>query len=120
MADFGWACSSGFYIARYNNDPLLAVDLKLDSERVRVGSPYVASFLGARLTDDTYFDLRFRSPFDKQDQVALNWQRGTSAMHATAGAVPGIWTVTGVRPHQTVNDHSAGFIPVSATLIVVE
>ena len=120
MPDFGWACAPAVAIVRYNNDQSLHVDLRFDPERIRVGSSYVATFLGARANDETYFDLRFHSPLDERDQVTLNWQRGPSAMHAAVGVVPGIWTVTGVRPHQTIDDHSANFMPVSATLTVVE
>ena len=33
------------------------------------------------MTDETYFDVRFRYPGSDIDQVALNWQRGLSATH---------------------------------------
>jgi hypothetical protein len=94
--------------------------LRFEPETISVGGIFNATFLGLGLTAETYFDLRFHSPGDDQDQVILNWQRGILAGHAALGAIPGHWTVIGVRPHRTIDDHSADFTPVSATLTVVE
>ena len=94
---------------------------------VSIGSPVVPAaasfsvqFSGSNLNDQTYFDLRFRAPQESVDLEALNWQRGTSGSHRLpVGAPFGTWTITGVRPHQDENDHSASFNAASATVTVV-
>ena len=71
------------------------------------------------MTDQTYFDVRYRLPGDDSEQVALNWQYGLSVGHSVAAdTVIGTWRVTGVRPHQSANDHTADIIPVSTALTV--
>ena len=71
------------------------------------------------MTDQTYFDIRYRYPADNTDQVVLNWQHGLSAVHSvTADTVVGTWEVTGVRPHQSASDHTRDFIAVSTALTV--
>jgi Galactose oxidase, central domain len=86
---------------------------------VRLGGSFTASFSGANLTADTYFDIQFRRPGSSIDEVALDWQKGTSAPHTVATSLAvGTWTVTGVRPHQNLTDHSSDFFPVSVTLTV--
>ena len=53
------------------------------------------------MTDETYFDVRFRYSGIDTDQVALNWQRGLSAAHSVPiDTLMGTWGITGVRPHQ--------------------
>ena len=43
-----------------------------------------------------------------------------SAPHTVASSIAtGTWTVTGVRPHQNLADHSGDFFPVSVTLTVI-
>src|SRR5262245_22024872 len=90
-----------------------------DANTVRLGGTFTAKFTGTNLTADTYFDVRFRRPGSSIDEVALDWQQGTSAAHTIAsGLAVGTWIVTGVRPHQNLADHSGDFFPVSATLTV--
>jgi hypothetical protein len=86
---------------------------------VRLGGSFTARFSGTNLTADTYFDIRFRAPGSSVDEVAYDWQQGTSAPHTVAsGLASGTWTVTGVRAHQNVADHGGDFFPVSVTLTV--
>ena len=86
---------------------------------VRQGGSFVAAFAGVNLTDLTYFDVRFRRPGSEVDELAFNWQRGVTARQDIAGSTaPGIWRLTGVRPHQNVNDHTGGFSLVAATITV--
>ena len=102
-------------LARYNS-PLPI--MRFDPARVLHGS-FTSTFSGQGMTDETYFDVRFRYPGSDIDQVALNWQRGLSATHGLpTGTVDGTWGITGVRPHQNANDHSADFLPVSTALTV--
>ena len=99
--------------------PPLLPPLTFERTRVRGGESFTATFSGPSLTDDTYYDLRFHTPGDSTDPVALNWQRGLSATHSVAtDTATGAWTVTGVRPHQVEADHSGSFVPVSATITV--
>ena len=86
---------------------------------VRAGGNFSVRFSGSNLTDKTYFDVRFRRPGSTFDEVALDWQQGTLAVHTAPGSSAlGGWIVTGVRPHQDASDHGGAFIPVSATLTV--
>ncbi len=86
---------------------------------VRAGGAYAATFTGANLSAETYFDVRFRRPGGTSDDIAENWQTGVSGIHNIDGATPaGIWRVSGVRAHRDPNDHSASFIPVGGTLTV--
>ena len=50
-----------------------------DPNTVRLGGSFTARFSGTNLTADTYFDVRFRRPGSSIDEVALDWQQGTSA-----------------------------------------
>src|SRR5688572_29139492 len=89
---------SDFALARYNNGDLLrATGIQFDRASVRIGDSSTATFSGANLTNQTYFDVRFRSPGSGTDLVALNWQQGTSATHNfPAGTATGTWIVTGI------------------------
>jgi hypothetical protein len=90
-----------------------------DPNTVRLGGSFTARFSGANLTADTYFDVRFRRPGSSVDEVALDWQQGPSTAHTIAsGIAPGTWTITDVRAHQSLADHSGDFFPVFATLTV--
>ena len=104
------------------DDPPLALGvtgLTLNPTTVRGGSSFSATITGSNLTDLTYFDIRFRSPGSTADQDALNWQRGVSAPHSiAAGTTAGVWTITGVRPHQQAGDHSASYVTMSVPLTV--
>jgi hypothetical protein len=75
--------------------------------------------VGADLTDTTYFDVRFRVPGSIANEVALNWQQGTSGRHTLlSGTRVGEWTVTGVRAHQNKDDHTGEFDPVSGIFTI--
>src|SRR5947209_8380177 len=66
------------------------IDIKFNPTSVRSGSSFAAAISAMNFIDQTYFDLRFRMPGSGVDQVALNWQRGTSAIHdLPAGTAPG-------------------------------
>jgi hypothetical protein len=94
--------------------------VQIDSALVRAGGSFTATFSGANLSDETYFDVRFRSPGSSIDQLALNWQKGTSAKHDLQSTVAvGTWTITGVWAHQLPNDHSPDFAPLSTTFMVI-
>ena len=93
--------------------------ITFDPGTVRAGGNFSVRFSGSNLTDKTYFDVRFRRPGSTFDEVALDWQQGTLAVHTTpGGSALGGWIVTGLRPHQDASDHGGEFIPVSATLTV--
>ena len=104
------------------DDPPLVLSVTgvtFNSSTVRIGSSFSAAFSGSNLTDLTYFDIRFRAPGSTTDQESQNWQRGVSANHAIpAGTATGMWTITGVRPHQQSTDHSGNFVSTSVTLTV--
>jgi len=98
---------------------LLVNGLSFDSASTRIGSAYTATVTGSNLTSQTYFDVRYRAPGSKADNVAPNWQTGLSAAHnVPAGTGTGSWTVTGVRAHQDATDHTGSFVPVSTTITV--
>jgi hypothetical protein len=97
----------------------IVTDLRFYPVTVRPGASVTATFFGADYSDSAYFDVRFRRPGSDLDDVALNWQRGTSSTHVVPGGTfAGTWIVTGVRPHENPSDHTADFIPVSAPLTV--
>jgi hypothetical protein len=97
--------------------PLLA----FEHTRLRAGESFTATFSGTSLSGEAYYDLRFRAPGDSTDHVALNWQRGLSGTHRLPTDTPtGTWTVTGVNPHQNIDDHTAAFVSVSAELLVTQ
>jgi hypothetical protein len=89
-----------------NRGPRVA-DLRFDVSMTEAGRSLTAILLGDGLTDNTYFDVRFRLPGSTTNEVAINWQQGTSAQHAIPPGTPfGAWTVTGVRSHQNKDDHT--------------
>jgi hypothetical protein len=101
--------------------PPLLPPLTFERTRVRGGDSFTATFSGPRLTDETYYDLRFSPPGDGTEYVAVNWQRGPSATHSVGtGMATGAWTVTGVRAHQKIDDHTADFVSVSVELLVTK
>jgi hypothetical protein len=82
---------------------------------------YSANVSGSNLRPDTFFDVRFISPGSNESAVALNWQRGLAQRHdLPAGIAAGAWTINGVRAHQDETDHTGDFIPISATITVVQ
>jgi hypothetical protein len=102
----------------YHSPPFVPVTF--DPGTVTLGGSFVARFSGTNLTASTYFDIRFLPPGSSVDEVAYNWQQGTSSAHTIATSLAaGTWTVTGVRAHQNLADHSGDFFPVSVTLTVV-
>ena len=99
--------------------PVAPDNFQFDSSSVAPGSSYIVNISGSNLTAESFFDIRFRIPGSTLDQVALNWQRGTSTTHVIpVDIATGVWTVTGVRAHQLETDHTGIFSPVSATITV--
>jgi hypothetical protein len=93
--------------------------LSFDSINVSPGGTFTATFSGASLTAQTYFDVRFRTPGGNVDQEARDWQQGTSAIHTLPGSMQtGTYVVTGVRAHKDLADHGGPYIAVSASLTV--
>src|SRR5437667_9296174 len=104
------------------DDPPLVLGVTgvtFNSSTVCIGLSFSAAFSGSNLTDLTYFDIRFRSPRDATHQESQHWPRGVTANHAiAAGTATGMWTITGVRPHQQSTGHSGNFVSTSVTLTV--
>ena len=89
----------------------------LNSVNVRLGGTVTATFAGANLSSQMYFDVRFRRPGATSDEVAQNWQLGMSGTHDIPAASPtGTWRITAVRAHRDANDHTASLLPVGANL----
>jgi uncharacterized delta-60 repeat protein len=110
-----------FALARYHSTSLLVTSLTFDPTVVRPGETLTAVFSGNDLTDETYFDIRFRSPGSSSDQFAPNWQQGASGRRTVAtGTALGAWTVTGVRAHRDADDHAGDFVSLASTLTVTE
>ena len=81
--------STSFELARFNNTGLQIVSaIHFDPAIIGVGVSLNVRLSGSNLTDQTYFDVRFRSPGSTTNQVALNWQQGTSARHTIPGDTP--------------------------------
>jgi hypothetical protein len=97
----------------------LVTGVTINPASVRIGDSFSVKITGTNINEKTYFDLRFRAPNSTADQIGLNWQQGTSANHTISqGTAAGTWTVTGVRSHQTIDDFSGEFVPVSSVLDV--
>ncbi|MBI4474411.1 MAG: right-handed parallel beta-helix repeat-containing protein [Acidobacteria bacterium] len=96
-----------------------AVGLTFSANPVKVGASFTATLSGNNLTSGTFVDLRFRRPGATTDEVATNWQQGSTATHSAGTAEAGIWMITGVRAHQELNDAAGPFITVSVPLTVV-
>jgi galactose oxidase-like protein len=98
----------------------LVTELQLNRASVSIGSSFVANIAGSNLSSEIFFDIRFTAPGSNLAKVSLNWQTGlTSAHTVTAGAGPGVWTITGLRPHRFESDHTGNFFPVTAKITVV-
>jgi len=94
--------------------------ITLGSSATRIGGAYSATFTGSDLTNELYFDIRFRAPNGTVDLEAFNWQRGITADHdVTTGTAVGQWTLTGIRVHRDANDHAGGYVPISVALTVL-
>jgi hypothetical protein len=118
-ATYGRLIANAVTWAGHANRGPLVTELRFDRSTVGSGESVAATFLGGGLTDETYFDVRFRVPGSTTNEVAFNWQQGTSAQHTIlSGTASGEWTVTGVRAHQNKDDHAAEFDPVSGVLKV--
>jgi hypothetical protein len=105
--------------AGHENHGPLVTELHFDRDVVGSGEPLGATFVGAGLTDNIYFDVRFRVPGSTTNEVVLNWQQGTSGLHTLpSGTGVGEWTVTGVRAHLNKDDHTGEFDPVSGIFTV--
>jgi len=105
-----------FSLVRYSNrTPLMTFDRPI----VSPSDSFTATFSGTKMTDDTYFDVRFRYPGSDRDEVVLNWQHGLSAEHVVpTNTMAGTWGITGIRPHLNSADHSSEFVFVSTELRV--
>jgi len=116
----GYETSAFFEVARYDTSGLQIVTaVNADPAVIAVGAAWEVTLAGSNLTDETYFDVRFRSPGSTTDQVVLNWQQGTSAHHPIpAGTQAGIWTVNGIRAHENLSDHAGEFVAISAAVTV--
>ena len=100
------------------SSPLLVTGITLDST-VTAGSSYTASIAGLNITAQTNFDVRYLPPGKSAEEVALNWQTGLSASKIVpASTSTGVWTITGVRPHEDAADHTGSFVSVSAAITV--
>jgi galactose oxidase-like protein len=98
----------------------IAKGVSFNRSVVAAGSSYSVEVSGSNLTGQTFFDVRFTSPGSNESAVALNWQRGLTAIHGVdAGIASGTWTINGVRAHELENDHTSNFIPVTATITIV-
>jgi galactose oxidase-like protein len=95
--------------------------ISFDRVLVRSGESFNTTPSGLSPSDNSFYDLRFHAPGDSTEYVALNWQLGRSAAHNVAtGMATGTWTVTGVRPHQDIDDHTGDFASVSVELLVTK
>src|SRR5688500_15962620 len=92
---FVWSCILGTFsptghITRAQ-PPALRVTFQPNT--VTPGGSFTAWFSGTNLTPDIYFDIRFRPPGSSVDEVAHDWQRGTSSAHTIATSLAaGTWT----------------------------
>ncbi len=99
-------------------DPI-ANAITFSTETSRAGSTVTATFAGANLSSEMYFDVRFRRPGGTSDDVAENWQRGLSGSHNIPASSPsGTWRITAVRVHRDITDHSGTLIPVIRHLVI--
>lgn len=98
----------------------VATAVSFDSMNIRLGGSFTAVITGTNLSAETYLDIRFRKPGSSTDEVAVNWQQGTSQTHSVNPNTPtGTWTITGLRAHRDSAEHRGSFIPVSGTLTVL-
>jgi hypothetical protein len=98
--------------------PLLVTGITLDSS-VTAGGSYTATISGSNITAQTSFDVRYVPPGKTAEEVALNWQTGLSASKSVPASTPtGVWTITGVRPHEDAADHTGSFASVTASITV--
>jgi len=92
--------------------------ITFDVAVLKVGASFVATIAGSNLSD-LYFDVQVRAPDNALDIEVPNWQIGPFTSHlVTAGTGTGVWTIDGVRAHQDPENHTGGFVPVSATITV--
>jgi hypothetical protein len=118
-SEFGDPLTTSIELARFNTTDLQIVSaIHFDPAVIAVGGSWNVTFSGSNLTDQTYFDVRFRSPGSTTDQVVPNWQQGTAAHIVPTGTEPGTWIVTGIRAHESVSNHGGEFMPVSASITV--
>jgi uncharacterized delta-60 repeat protein len=111
--------NTDFALVRYTG-PIVPLSLKFEPTTVRVGGAFSGIFAGANANTDSYFDVRFRMPGSSVDLEAFNWQFGSVEAHPVLQGTPtGIWTVTGVRPHQNLSDHFGDYTNVSVILNVI-
>jgi hypothetical protein len=93
--------------------------VSITPEKVKPGESFSVDFSGTGLTEQTYFDVRFRAPGSLLHDVAANFQHGTSVRHTATGALrAGAWVITGVRAHRLEFDHAGEFVPVHSSVEV--
>lgn len=116
LANNGKIASKGTITA---TPALVITDLSFSPNPVNNGSTFSATISGLNLTSQTNFDVLFQAPGSSAYIEALNWQTGSSAAHTLRfGTATGAWTVSGVRAHQDLADHTGSYVPVSASLTV--
>jgi len=120
----------GFTFTRFDGTPVIigrdsqsvspvVIGVTVNPSTVTAGLSFSVDFSGMNLTDQTFFDVRFRAPESSIDQEVSNWQLGTSATHTLPAGTPlGPWTFTGVRAHRDESDHTGIFTPVATVLTV--
>jgi hypothetical protein len=87
---------------------------------VNIGQSFQMTFSGTGLSEDMYFDIRYRAPQMSADQVAFNWQHGISSHHTLdASTFAGKWVITGVRAHLDPWQHDGEFHDVAISLDVI-
>ena len=97
-----------------------SLGVNFDPVAVDAETGFYAAFSGASVDDQTWLDVRFQGPGGSTDEVVLNWQRGSSALHSVGhGTTPGTYTVTGIRTHTDKDDHTGAFTALRATLTVL-
>src|SRR5436190_17691730 len=108
-----------FAIVRYDSGVPAVSEVRFEPAYVQAGSGFTATFSGINLSEQTYFDIRFRAPQSTTDEVILNWQQGLSALRVIGiGTATGTWTLTGVRAHEHRDEHIGEFVSVPAALVV--
>src|SRR5262245_9901824 len=86
---------------------------------VQAGGSMIATIFAQGDMRSAYADVRYRMPGSAIDEVAENWQQGSSTVHSVPADIPaGTWMFTGIRIHQNRTDHQGEFVPVSSPLAV--
>ncbi len=89
----------GFTFTRFDGTPVIigrdsqsvspvVIGVTVNPSTVTAGLSFSVDFSGMNLTDQTFFDVRFRAPESSIDQEVSNWQLGTSATHTLPAGTP--------------------------------